>query len=49
MCATFQFKKQVFKPGKNVVAVAESGIVEYVWVGFARAEISPPADEVKPW
>lgn len=40
MCATFQFKKQVFKPGKNVVAVAESGIVQHVWAGFARAEIS---------
>ena len=40
MCATFQFKKQVFKPGKNVAAVAQSGIVRHIWAGFARAEIS---------
>ena len=39
MCATFQFKKQVFKPGKNVVAVAASGIERHIWAGFARAEI----------
>lgn len=39
MCATFQFKKQVFKPGKEVVAVAESGIVRHILAGFARAEI----------
>jgi hypothetical protein len=39
MCATFQFKKQIFKPGKKVVAVGESGIVRQVWAGFARAEI----------
>ena len=39
MCAVFQFKKQVFKPGKEVVAVAETGIVRHAWAGFARAEI----------
>lgn len=30
---------QAFKPGKTVVAVAESGIVRHVWAGFARLEI----------
>ena len=39
MCAVFQFKKKVFKPGTEVVAVAESGIVRHGWAGFARAEI----------
>ena len=39
MCATFQFQKLVFKPGKNVVAVGTSGLVRHVWAGFARAEI----------
>jgi len=39
MCATFQFNKRVYKPGKNVLAVAESGIVNHPWAGFARLEI----------
>lgn len=39
MCASFQFKKQTFKPGKEVVAVGESGIVRHPWAGFARIEI----------
>ena len=39
MCATFEFKRQVFKPGKEVIAVADSGIVRHIWAGFARAEI----------
>ena len=39
MCATFEFKTQIFKPGKEVVAVAEPGIVRHPWAGFARAEI----------
>ena len=39
MCATFQFKKQVMKPGKEITAVSKSGLVTHVWAGFARAEI----------
>ena len=39
MCATYQFKKQVIKPGKEITAVSESGLVQHVWAGFARAEI----------
>ena len=39
MCAVFEFKKQVFKPGKEITAKAEPGIVSHVWAGFARAEI----------
>ena len=39
MCATFQFKKQVIKPEKNVVAAAESGLVQHVWAEFARAQV----------
>ena len=39
MCAGFEFKKQAFKPGKEVVAKAESGLVRHIWAGFARAEI----------
>ena len=39
MCATFQFKKQVFKPGKEIVAVSKSGLVQHVWAGFARMEL----------
>ena len=39
MCATFQFKKQVIKPGKEIVAVSESGLVRHAWAGFARVEI----------
>jgi len=39
MCAVFEFKKQIFKPGREIVAVAPSGVVNHVWAGFARAEI----------
>ena len=39
MCATFEFNRQIYKPGKKVVAVAASGIVRHVWAGFAREEI----------
>ena len=39
MCAVYQFKGRVFKPGKPVAARAETGIVRHVWAGFARAEI----------
>ena len=39
MCAPFQIKKQVMKPGKEITAVAESGIVRHAWAGFARSEI----------
>ena len=39
MCATFEFNRQIYKPGKKVVAVAASGIVRHAWAGFAREEI----------
>jgi len=39
MCAAFQFKKQVFKPGKEIGAVGATGIVRHPWAGFARVEI----------
>lgn len=39
MCAVFEFKKKGFKPGKEVIAKAESGAIQHVWAGFARAEI----------
>ena len=39
MCATFQYKKQIFKPGEEVGAVGVSGIVRQPWAGFARVEI----------
>ena len=39
MCAVFEFNKQGFKPGKEVIAVAATGIVRHAWAGFARAEI----------
>ena len=39
MCAGFEFRKHAFKPGKEVVAMAETGVARFVWAGFARAEI----------
>jgi len=39
MCATFEVKRQVSKPGKEVVAVVESGLVRHIWAGFVRAKI----------
>jgi len=39
MCAVFQYKKKIFKPGKEIAANAETGIVVHPWIGFARAEI----------
>ena len=39
MCATFEFKKMIFRPSKEVFARAEKGIVKHVWAGFARAEM----------
>lgn len=39
MCAVFQFKNKTCKPGTELVARAEAGIVRHVWAGFARNEI----------
>lgn len=38
MCSVFQFKKQTFRPGREVKAQSRCGIVRYVWAGFARNE-----------
>ena len=38
MCSVFQFKKQTFRPGREVTAQSKRGIVRPVWAGFARNE-----------
>jgi hypothetical protein len=39
MCATFEFRGEIVRPGKKVVARAKEGVVRPVWAGFARNEI----------
>jgi len=39
MCASFEFMKRVYRPGKKMTAVAKTGLVQHVWAGFAREEI----------
>ena len=39
MCATFEFRGHVFRPGREIVARAKEGVVRPVWAGFARGEI----------
>lgn len=39
MCATFEFRGRIFKPGREVIARSREGIVRPVWAGFARHEI----------
>jgi len=38
MCATFELKKKVFKPGRDVIVRSKTGIGRHVWAGFARNE-----------
>jgi len=38
MCATFELKKRVFKPGRDVIVRSKQGIGRHVWAGFARNE-----------
>jgi len=39
MCATFEFRGRIFKPGREVIARSREGVVRPVWAGFARHEI----------
>jgi hypothetical protein len=39
MCATYEFRERVFRPGREIVASAKEGLVRPVWAGFARCEI----------
>lgn len=38
MCSVFQFKKQTFRPGREVTAQSARGVVRHVWAGFAKNE-----------
>ncbi len=38
MCATFEFRKKLFKPSREVIAHSRERIVRHVWAGFARNE-----------
>jgi len=38
MCATFELKKKVFKPSREVIVRSRKGIGRHVWAGFARNE-----------
>jgi hypothetical protein len=38
MCATFELKNKVFKPGREVIVRSINGIACHVWAGFARNE-----------
>ena len=39
MCAAYEFKGQGFRPGREVPAIRERGVVRATWAGFARNEI----------
>lgn len=39
MCATFEFRGRIFKPGREVIARSREGVVRPLWAGFARHEI----------
>ncbi len=39
MCATFEFRGRIFKPGREVIARSREGVLRPVWAGFARHEI----------
>lgn len=39
MCAIYEFKGRASKPGQEITARDESGLIQKVWAGFARNEI----------
>lgn len=39
MCATFEIRGRIAKPGRKVVGAAKHGVARHVWAGFARQEI----------
>lgn len=39
MCAAFEFKGVIAKPGREIVASGTDGPLRHVWAGFAREEI----------
>lgn len=38
MCAAFQLRGKTCKPGSEVTASGERGIVRHAWAGVARSE-----------
>ena len=41
MCATFEFRGRVYRPGRLLIGRSAESIVRPVWAGFARNEILP--------
>jgi hypothetical protein len=39
VCAVFKVEEKIFRPGREVTAIAAEGPVERIWAGFARSEI----------
>jgi hypothetical protein len=39
VCAVFKVEGKLFRPGREVTAIAAEGPVERIWAGFARSEI----------
>ncbi len=39
MCAAFEFKGRISKPGRDVIGAGAHGPLRHAWAGFARHEI----------
>lgn len=39
MCATFEIRGRIVRPGSLAVGSAKQGVVRHIWAGFARREI----------